>query len=102
MNSVLSDAAFWHRLQFGFTIIYHYLFPQLTMGLACFLVYWKWRGLPRRLEKNKLGVRVWAEIIAVNFSLGVVNRICMEGPFGHNYVESFNYIHGFIWCTIAM
>ena len=24
----------WHRLQFAFTIVYHYLFPQLTMGLA--------------------------------------------------------------------
>ena len=28
------DPLFWHRLQFAFTIVYHYLFPQLTMGLA--------------------------------------------------------------------
>jgi len=41
----MDDAAFWHRLQFAFTITYHYLFPQLTMGLAWFLVYWKWRAL---------------------------------------------------------
>jgi hypothetical protein len=34
----LSDAAFWSRFQFGFTITYHYLFPQLTMGLAWFRV----------------------------------------------------------------
>ena len=30
----MTDALFWHRLQFAFTITYHYLFPQLTMGLA--------------------------------------------------------------------
>ena len=30
MNASLSDAAFWSRLQFGFTLTYHYLFPQLT------------------------------------------------------------------------
>ena len=41
----MDDALFWHRLQFAFTITYHYLFPQLTMGLAWFLVYWKWRAL---------------------------------------------------------
>jgi cytochrome bd-type quinol oxidase subunit 1 len=45
MNSNLYDPAFWSRLQFGFTLTYHYLFPQLTMGLAWFLVYWKWRAL---------------------------------------------------------
>ena len=45
MNSNLSDPAFWSRFQFGFTLTYHYLFPQLTMGLAWFLVYWKWRAL---------------------------------------------------------
>ena len=38
MNSIFNDPGFWHRLQFGFTIVYHYLFPQLTMGLALFLV----------------------------------------------------------------
>ena len=42
MDTSLSDPAFWSRFQFAFTIIY--LFPQLTMGLAWFLVYWKWRA----------------------------------------------------------
>ena len=32
MNGSLSDPAFWSRFQFGFTLIYHYLFPQLTNG----------------------------------------------------------------------
>ena len=32
------DPLLWHRLQFAFTIVYHYLFPQLTMGLALLIV----------------------------------------------------------------
>ena len=41
MNASLSDPPCWSRFQFGFTVVYHYLFPQLTMGLAWFLVYWR-------------------------------------------------------------
>jgi len=51
MNANVSDPAFWSRVQFGFTVTYHYLFPQLTMGLAWFLVYWKWRALRTGEEK---------------------------------------------------
>jgi hypothetical protein len=28
----MTEPLFWHRVQFGFTITFHYLFPQLTMG----------------------------------------------------------------------
>ena len=42
---MLHDALVWHRLQFAFTIIYHYLFPQLTMGLALLIVVLKALGL---------------------------------------------------------
>ena len=40
----MGDPAFWHRLQFGFTIVFHYLFPQITMGVAPFLALWSWRA----------------------------------------------------------
>ena len=38
MTDAISDPLFWHRLQFGFTITFHYIFPQLTMGLALLVV----------------------------------------------------------------
>ncbi len=40
----MNDALFWHRLQFGFTVTYHYLFPQLTMGLALVIVILQWKA----------------------------------------------------------
>jgi cytochrome d ubiquinol oxidase subunit I len=36
----MENALFWHRLHFAFTITYHYWFPQMTMGLEWFRVYW--------------------------------------------------------------
>jgi len=65
-------------LQFGFTITYHYLFPQLTMGLAWFLVYWKWRALRTGDDKYNKAARFWARIFGLNFAVGVVTGIPMN------------------------
>ena len=102
MNSNLIDPAFWSRLQFAFTVIYHYLFPQLTMGLAWFLVYWKWRALRTGDEKYNQAVRFWAKIFGINFAVGVVTGIPMEFQFGTNWAEFTRYAGGVIGQTLAM
>ena len=102
MNSNFYDPAFWSRFQFAFTIIYHYLFPQLTMGLACFLVYWKWRALRTGDEKYNRAVRFWAKIFGLNFAVGVVTGIPMEFQFGTNWSEFSKYAGGVIGQTLAM
>jgi cytochrome bd ubiquinol oxidase subunit I len=102
MNSNLSDPAFWSRLQFGFTITYHYLFPQLTMGLAWFLVYWKWRALRTGNEKYNQAARFWAKIFGINFAVGVVTGIPMEFQFGTNWAGLTRYAGGVIGQTLAM
>ena len=91
MNSHNSDPAFWSRIQFAFTITYHYLFPQLTMGLAWFLVYWKWRALRTGDEKYNLAARFWAKIFGLNFAVGVVTGIPMEFQFGTNWAGFSKY-----------
>src|SRR6185503_19715077 len=102
MNSIFNDPGFWHRLQFGFTIIYHYLFPQLTMGLAWFLVYWKWRALRTGDEKYNWAARFWAKIFGLNFAVGVVTGIPMEFQFGTNWAGFSKYAGGIIGQTLAM
>ncbi len=102
MNSIFNDPGFWHRLQFGFTITYHYLFPQLTMGLAWFLVYWKWRALRTGDEKYNQAVRFWAKIFGLNFAVGVVTGIPMEFQFGTNWADFSKYAGGVIGQTLAM
>jgi cytochrome bd ubiquinol oxidase subunit I len=102
MSTTLSDAAFWSRLQFAFTITYHYLFPQLTMGLAWFLVYWKWRALRTGDERYNKAVRFWAKIFGLNFALGVVTGIPMEFQFGTNWSGFSRYAAGVVGQTLAM
>jgi len=102
MNSNLYDPAFWSRFQFAFTIVYHYLFPQLTMGLAWFIVYWKWRALRTGDEKYNRAVRFWAKIFGLNFAVGVVTGIPMEFQFGTNWSGFTSYAGGVIGQTLAM
>jgi cytochrome bd ubiquinol oxidase subunit I len=98
----MQDASFWHRLQFAFTLTYHYLFPQLTMGLAWFLVYWKWRALRTGDEEYNRAARFWAKIFGLNFAVGVVTGIPMEFQFGTNWAGFSKYAGGVIGQTLAM
>jgi cytochrome bd ubiquinol oxidase subunit I len=102
MDFTLSDPAFWSRFQFGFTLIYHYLFPQLTMGLAWFLVYWKWRALRTGDDEYNKAVRFWAKIFGLNFAVGVVTGIPMEFQFGTNWAGFTRFAGGVIGQTLAM
>src|SRR6266550_1285847 len=74
-----------HRLHFAFTITFHYLFPQLTMGLALLLVYLKTKALRTGDEHYHRAARFWARIFGINFALGVVTGIPMEFQFGTNW-----------------
>ncbi|HEY2515874.1 MAG TPA: cytochrome ubiquinol oxidase subunit I [Polyangiaceae bacterium] len=101
-GSPLSDPALWHRLQFAFTITYHYLFPQLTMGLAWYLVFWKWRALRTGDARYARAARFWARIFGLNFAVGVVTGIPMEFQFGTNWAGFSRFAGGVVGQTLAM
>jgi cytochrome d ubiquinol oxidase subunit I len=81
------DALMLHRIHFAFTVTYHYLFPQLTMGLALLIVILKFIAIRQNSEEYAEAARFWAKIFAVNFLLGVVTGIPMEFQFGTNWSE---------------
>ncbi len=81
----MTDALLWHRMQFIFTITYHYIFPQLTMGLALLIVLFKSLALRLGDESYNEAARFWARIFALNFAMGVVTGIPMEFQFGTNW-----------------
>jgi cytochrome bd ubiquinol oxidase subunit I len=76
-----------HRLQFAFTVTYHYIFPQLTMGLALLILYLKTKALRTNDEHYNRTARFWARIFGINFALGVMTGIPMEFQFGTNWAE---------------
>ncbi len=80
----MKDALFLHRIHFAFTITFHYLFPQLTMGLAPLIVVLKTLAIRTGNEAYNESVRFWTKIFGINFALGVVTGIPMEFQFGTN------------------
>jgi len=102
MNEAISDALLFHRLQFAFTITFHYLFPQLTMGLSLIIVLFKGLHLQSKDEKYNIAAKFWAKIFAVNFVMGVITGIPMEFQFGTNWSRFSELTGNIIGQTLAM
>ena len=98
----MDSALLVHRLHFAFTITFHYLFPQLTMGLAPLIVVLKTLGLRRNDEIYNQAARFWARIFGINFVTGVVTGIPMEFQFGTNWSHFSRFAGGVIGQTLAM
>ncbi|HWR17536.1 MAG TPA: cytochrome ubiquinol oxidase subunit I [Terriglobales bacterium] len=98
----MESALLVHRLHFAFTITYHYLFPQLTMGLAPLIVYFKTKALRTGEDRYNKAARFWAKIFGINFVLGVVTGIPMEFQFGTNWSHFSQFAGGVIGQTLAM
>src|SRR6516165_9482133 len=90
-----------HRLQFGFTIAFHYLFPQLTMGLALVILILKTMALGGDEEANR-AARFWLKLFGLSFVFGVVTGIPMEFQFGTNWARFSKISGGIIGQTLAM
>src|SRR4051794_18989650 len=98
----MDSALIVHRLHFAFTITFHYLFPQLTMGLALLIVILKTLSLRTGDESYNHAARFWAKIFAINFAMGVVTGIPMEFQFGTNWSRFSKAAGGVIGQTLAM
>jgi cytochrome d ubiquinol oxidase subunit I len=80
-----ADALFLARIQFGFTVSFHFIFPAFSIGLASFLAVlealWLKTGKALYLDLYKY----WLKIFAVAFAMGVVSGIVMAYQFGTNW-----------------
>jgi cytochrome d ubiquinol oxidase subunit I len=73
------------RIQFGFTVSFHFIFPSFTIGLASFLMVLEglWLATGRHVFDNLY--RYWLKIFAIAFAMGVVSGIVMSYQFGTNW-----------------
>ena len=79
------DALILSRIQFGFVISFHILFPAFTIGLASWLAFLEWRWLRTREDLWRNLYFFWVKIFAVSFGMGVVSGIVMSFQFGTNW-----------------
>ncbi|MTI30935.1 cytochrome ubiquinol oxidase subunit I [Xanthovirga aplysinae] len=98
----MGDAILYDRLQFAFTISFHYLFPQLTMGLALLIVILKSIAIRKNDERYHSAARFWIKIFAINFVMGVVTGIPMEFQFGTNWAKFSELTGSIVGQTLAM
>ena len=98
----MHDALIVDRLHFAYTVTFHYLFPQLTMGLALLIVILKTLALRTGDEHYNEAARFWAHIFGINFAMGVVTGIPMEFQFGTNWAQFSRAAGGVIGQTLAM
>ncbi|HUA34537.1 MAG TPA: cytochrome ubiquinol oxidase subunit I [Candidatus Binataceae bacterium] len=96
------DALILHRIHFAFTITFHYLFPQLTMGLGLLIVVLKTLALRSGDEHYNKAAQFWARIFGINFVIGVVTGIPMEFQFGTNWSAFSKITGGVIGQPLAM
>jgi cytochrome d ubiquinol oxidase subunit I len=103
------------RLQFATTVTFHYLFAQLTMGLAFLIVLFGFLGRrpgrpafgsgPLRGEDDETYTRAahfWTTIFAITFAFGVATGVPMEFQFGTNWAAFSQFAGGVIGQTLAL
>jgi cytochrome d ubiquinol oxidase subunit I len=73
------------RIQFGFTMSFHIIFPAITIGLASYLAVLEACWLRTRREIYRDLYHFWSKIFAVNFGMGVVSGLVMAYQFGTNW-----------------
>src|SRR6266853_5981878 len=79
------DALQLARIQFGFTVSFHIIFPAITIGLASYLAVLEGYWLRTQNEVYRTLYHFWSKIFAVNFGMGVVSGLVMAYEFGTNW-----------------
>ena len=86
------DLVFLSRLQFALTLMFHYLFPPLTIGMGVVLVYLEARHYFTGDKLYLQATRFWANIFGLNFAIGVASGIVMEFQFGTNWAAYSRFV----------
>ncbi|MEQ9441959.1 MAG: cytochrome ubiquinol oxidase subunit I [Cyclobacteriaceae bacterium] len=86
------DVEFLSRLQFAFTIMFHYIFPPFSIGMGLLLVIFESFYFFTRNKVYESITRFWIKIFAANFSVGVATGIVMEFEFGTNWASYSRFV----------
>ncbi len=95
------DAVILSRLQFALTVMFHYLFPPLAIGVGAFLVFLEARHLQTKNSQYEAAAKFWTKIFALNFVLGVASGIVLEFQFGTNWAAYSRYVGDIFGSALA-
>jgi cytochrome d ubiquinol oxidase subunit I len=95
------DVVLLSRLQFAFTIGFHYLFPPLTIGLGLLMVIMEGTYVVTRNRIYESMAKFWTKIFALIFAIGVASGIVMEFQFGTNWATYSRYVGDIFGAALA-
>ena len=80
------------RIQFAFTIAFHYIFPPLSIGLGVILVMMEGVYLKTKNPLYERMTKFWVKVFALTFAVGVASGIVMEFEFGTNWATYSRFV----------
>jgi cytochrome d ubiquinol oxidase subunit I len=80
------------RIQFAFTISFHYIYPPLSIGLGFMMVLMEGTYLRTKNKVYEQLARFWTKIFAITFGIGVATGIVMEFEFGTNWATYSRFV----------
>ncbi len=80
------------RIQFAFTVAFHYIYPPLSIGLGLVMVFMEGMYLRTKNPVYEQMARFWTKIFALTFGIGVATGIVMEFEFGTNWATYSRYV----------
>jgi cytochrome d ubiquinol oxidase subunit I len=86
------DVEILSRVQFAFTISFHYIYPPLSIGLGLMMVLMEGAYLRTKKKLYEQLARFWTKIFAITFGIGVATGIVMEFEFGTNWARYSRYV----------
>jgi len=89
------------RIQFAFTVAFHYIYPPLSIGLGLILVIMEGMYLKTGLQHYKQMTQFWIKVFALIFGIGVATGIVMEFEFGTNWAAYSKYVGDIFGSALA-
>ena len=89
------------RIQFAFTVAFHYIYPPLSIGLGLLMVIFEGLYLKTGEKQYEILTRFWLKIFAITFGIGVATGIIMEFEFGTNWSVYSKYVGDIFGSALA-
>lgn len=95
------DVVILARIQFAFTIAFHYIYPPLSIGIGLIMVIFEGLYLKTGKKEYEVLTRFWLKIFAITFGIGVATGIIMEFEFGTNWAVYSRYVGDIFGSALA-
>ena len=89
------------RIQFAFTVAFHYIYPPLSIGIGLLMVIMEGLYLKTGKKDYEILTRFWLKIFAITFGIGVATGIIMEFEFGTNWAIYSKYVGDIFGSALA-